>query len=57
MAETTAFAEIAPREIKMASAQKQPNIAKKPSLYPFVIEIFAVVKKTGPTDIKTKKHK
>ena len=57
MADTTAFAEIAPIEIKIASAQMHPNIAKRPFLYPLVIDILAVVKKTGPTEIKTKKHK
>lgn len=53
----TAFAHNAPAVINTKSANTQPRMQKKPALYPLVIEIFAVVMKTGPTEINTKKHK
>jgi len=57
MAEMTAFAHSAPVMIKIISPIIQPKMQKKPALYPRVMAMFAVVKNTGPTDIKTTKHR
>ena len=57
IAEMTAFAHNAPVVMKIISPIIQPRIQKKPVLYPRVIARFAVVKNTGPTDIRTTKHK
>lgn len=45
----------APRVIKMQSPKKHPHTAIAEVLYPFIIAIFAIVKKPGPTAINIKK--
>ena len=57
IADTTAFAHNAPVVINIMSPMIQPKMQKKPALYPRVMAMFAVVKNTGPTDIKTTKHR
>ena len=57
IADITAFAQSAPVVMNIISPIIQPKMQKKPVLYPRVMARFAVVKNTGPTDIRTTKHK